>query len=71
MNSQEMIEQLEKMGYEWSLHHVGNEYTFSVCRPEWVTSNLYAARVLPTGRAETEIGAIRAVYDEVIKADHD
>jgi len=55
----EMLQRVIDKGYTFSLQTDKNDsYSFAVCRPEWVTDDLYQAKTLPQALGDTPRNAV-------------
>jgi len=50
---EKVIKDLIDNKWELEIRYTDNEYSFVVWKPEWVTNDLYAARVCPIGKGKT------------------
>lgn len=40
-------------GWEFSISYGDNIFSICICRPDWVTNDIYTARICPEGKGET------------------
>lgn len=65
MNIEIIDKYLISRGYQYTIWRTDGEWDIAVCRPEWITNDIYQARPLPEGKGETFEEAYKNLLDKI------
>ena len=62
----DVIQALIDNKWEFSIGWTGDKFSICTWKPEWITNNLYAARICPEGKGQTLEDAYRDLQTKII-----